>query len=70
MEIPAETVRQWLTDMKSDGLVRFDKQAAEAIGVSVKTMSLMAKDGVRGDAAYRTALAMSAALAGLEPYGH
>lgn len=67
-EIPATTVQQWLSDLKSAGLARFDKDAAALIGVSPKSIHVMSKDGVRGDAAHRTAMAMSAALAGLQPY--
>lgn len=65
-----EAVSQWLAEVKSAGLASTAKEAAPLIGVTEKTMSQFKRNGVNGDAAYRTALAMAAALAGLEPYGN
>ena len=64
----ADQFRQWLAAMKAAGHIRFDKQAADALGVSQESVRVWKRDGVTGDASQRTALACRALLQGLEPY--
>ena len=58
----------WLADMKSAGLVRSDAEAARLLGISANSVMSMKRDGVKGAAAVRTALACRALLHLLEPY--
>jgi hypothetical protein len=64
----SEAFNRWLAEMESAGLIRRDKEAAALLGVSQNTIVTMKREGVRGAAAERTALACRALLARLDPY--
>jgi hypothetical protein len=69
MIISPEDFSRWLADLKAAGIAATAREAAPLLAVSENTMSTMRRKGVSGDATHRTALAMSAVLAGLKPYG-
>jgi hypothetical protein len=56
---------QWLAEMKSAGLARSDAAAARLLGLSANSVCTMKSTGCDR----RTALACSALLHGLNPYG-
>lgn len=56
---------RWLADMKSAGLIRFKKDAADKLGKTYEMIRLYERDGTRE---IQTDLACAALLAGLEPY--
>lgn len=58
----------WLADMQSAGLARSAAECARLLGVSENSIYTMKRQGVRGAAAERTALACRALLHRLEPY--
>lgn len=60
-----EEVVAWLTEMRERGVVANDEEAAGLIGKSHDTLTLMKKRG----ADKTTAMACTAALARLRPYG-
>lgn len=64
---PASFTR-WLADMKSAGLARSDAEAARLLGISANSVVSMKRDGTKGAAAQRTALACRALLHRLQPY--
>lgn len=55
----------WLAEMRDAGIARFDADCARLLGVSQNGILLMKKRGTD----QRTALACSALLHGLTPYG-
>jgi len=57
--------QNWLDDLKSSGLARTDKAAAELLGMHPKSIEKMKKDGTPQ---VQTDYACAAILAGLEPY--
>ena len=59
---------RWLADMKSAGLARSDAEAARLLGISANSVVSMKRDGAKGAAAQRTALACRALLHRLQPY--
>lgn len=63
-----EAFARWLADMKSAGLVRSDAEAGRLLGVSANSIVAMKREGVKGAAADRTALACRALMHRLEPY--
>lgn len=65
----SESFARWLADMKSAGLARSDAEAARLLGISANSVVSMKRDGVKGSAAMRTALACRALLHRLGPYG-
>jgi len=60
----ASQFTQWLAAMKAASLIRFDNDAAKALGVTNDTIVNMKHKGTDT----RTALACSALLTGLPPY--
>ncbi len=68
VSLPPEKVEQWLAELKSAGIAKTAKQGAALLEISETSMSLMRKKGVTGDTSHRTALAMAAIIAGIEPY--
>lgn len=66
-ELTPEQVARWLADMEQRGHA-MRRECARFLGVTPTTMSTMARSGVSGPVARRTALAMRATLEGLEPY--
>lgn len=69
MTLSPAQVEQWLADLKENGIANTAKEAAVALDVSQNSMSTMRRKGVTGDASRRTALAMAAILARIDPYG-
>ena len=63
-----EAFNAWLVDMKSAGLARSAADCARLMGVSLNSVYAMKREGVKGPAGVRTALACRALLEGLEPY--
>ena len=65
-----EAFNRWLAEMKSAGLAKSDAEAGRMLGLSANSVVTMKRDGVRGPAALRTALACSALLKlrDLQPY--
>lgn len=63
-----EAFTRWLADMKSAGLSRSDADAGRLLGISANSIVAMKREGVRGPAAERTALACRALLHRLETY--
>ncbi|MTH94994.1 hypothetical protein [Roseibium sp. RKSG952] len=61
----AKDVRQWVEDMKDEGLAKTSKECHQRIGLSMNGIAVMKRRGCNK----RTALAMQAALYGLMPYG-
>jgi hypothetical protein len=58
-------VSDWLAAMRAAGHLRFEKQAADLLGVSPQAIRLWKAHGVTGDTAVRTQLACAALLAGI-----
>ncbi len=66
----AEAFNRWLAEMKQRRKdTRSDADCARLLGVSANTVVTMKREGVRGAAAVRTALACQALLLHQEPYG-
>jgi len=64
INMTATQFTQWLAAMKTAGLIRFDNDAAKALGVTNDTIVNMKRKGTDT----RTALACAALLSGLPPY--
>lgn len=60
-----QEVSDWLAAMRAASRIRFEKQAAELLGVSPQAIRLWKAHGVTGDAEVRTRLACAALLAGI-----
>lgn len=62
----AEQFQQWLDDVKSSGLAKTDKGAADLLGVHAQRVAQMKKAGTPQ---VQTDYACAAILAGIRPYG-
>ena len=60
-----QEVSDWLAAMRAASRIRFEKQAAELLGVSPQAIRLWKAHGVTGDTEVRTRLACAALLAGI-----